>query len=134
MNTEIEGVGGRLKGELEEELEEDHGRDTIGTATVVASKRHHRVCYGDGGAAQCPWPSGQAQHHTWGRRRGCRHHPTGEDSGDATADTKKCGRNPSEIEPEQIEPQGRDRPRRRAEEMATNGGKSDESPWSDGRA
>jgi hypothetical protein len=27
----------------------------------VASKRHHPVCYGDGGAAQSPWPSGQAQ-------------------------------------------------------------------------
>jgi hypothetical protein len=56
------GVGGRLT----EELEEDHGGDTIGAATVVASKRHHPMCYGDGGTAQNPWPSGQAQHRTWG--------------------------------------------------------------------
>jgi hypothetical protein len=58
------GVGGRLTEELAEELEEDHGGNTVGAAPVVASKHHHPACYGDGGAAQNPWPSGQAQHHT----------------------------------------------------------------------
>jgi hypothetical protein len=37
MNTEIEKVGGRLTGKLAEELEEEHGGDTIGAATVVAT-------------------------------------------------------------------------------------------------
>jgi hypothetical protein len=54
------GVGGRLTEELTEELEGDHGSDTISAATVVASKCHHPVCYGDSGAPQRPWPSGQA--------------------------------------------------------------------------
>jgi hypothetical protein len=78
MNTETEKVGGRLTGELAEELEEEHGGDTIGAATVVASQRHHPVGYGNGGAAQCPRPSGQAPHRTWRGRQGCRRHPTGE--------------------------------------------------------
>jgi hypothetical protein len=89
------GVGGRLREELAEELEEDHGGDTVGAATVVASNRHHAVCYSDGGAAQNPWPSGQAQHRTWGRCRGCRRHPTGEDGGDATAGTESGAETPA---------------------------------------
>jgi hypothetical protein len=36
-------------------------------------RSHHPEGYGDGGAALCSRPNGQAQHHTWGRRRGCRH-------------------------------------------------------------
>jgi hypothetical protein len=60
MNIETEGVGGRLTGELTEELEEDHGGDTVGAATVVALQHHHPMGYGDGGATQCPRPSGQA--------------------------------------------------------------------------
>jgi hypothetical protein len=64
MNTEIEKVGGGLAGELTEELGEDHGGDTVGAATVVASQRHHPVGYGNGGAAQCPRPNGQAPHRT----------------------------------------------------------------------
>jgi hypothetical protein len=89
------GVGGRLTEELTEELEEDHGGDTVGVATVVASKRHHPVCYGDGGAAQNPWPSGQAQHRTWGRRRGCRRHPIGGDSRDTTTGTESGAETPA---------------------------------------
>jgi hypothetical protein len=57
---------GRLTGELAEELEEDQGGDTVSVATVVAAQCHRPVGYGDGGAAPCPRPSGQAQHHTWG--------------------------------------------------------------------
>jgi hypothetical protein len=78
MNTETEKVGGRLTGELAEELEEEHGSDTIGAAMVVASQCHHPVGCGNGGAAQCPRPSGQAPHRTWRGCRGCRRHPTGE--------------------------------------------------------
>jgi hypothetical protein len=78
MNTETEKVGGRLTGELAEELGEGHGGDTVGAATVVASQRHHPMGYGNGRAAQCPRPSGQAHHRTWRGRRGCRRHPTGE--------------------------------------------------------
>jgi hypothetical protein len=54
MNIETEKVGGRLTGELAEELGEDHGGDTVGAATVVAVQCHHPVGYGDGGATQCP--------------------------------------------------------------------------------
>jgi hypothetical protein len=54
--------------------------------------------------------------------------------GDTTAGTEKGGRSPSEVKPEQIEPQGRDRSGRRAEAMAMNGGEIDESPRSDERA
>jgi hypothetical protein len=64
MNIETKRVGGGLTGELAEELGEDHGGDTVGTATVVASQRHHLMGYGDGGAAQCPRPNGQAPHRT----------------------------------------------------------------------
>jgi hypothetical protein len=55
---------GRLTGKLVEELEEDHGGNTVSAATVVAAQRHRPVGYGDGGAAPCPRPSGQEQHHT----------------------------------------------------------------------
>jgi hypothetical protein len=89
------GVGGRLIEELAEELEEDHGSDTVGAATVVASKCHHPVCYDDGGAAQNPWPSGQAQHRTWGRRQGCRRHPTSRDGGGATVGTESGAEKPA---------------------------------------
>jgi hypothetical protein len=64
MNTETEKVGGRHTGELTEELEEDHGGDTVGAATVVAAQCHQPVGYDDGRAAQCPRPSGQAQYRT----------------------------------------------------------------------
>jgi hypothetical protein len=137
------GVGGRLTEELAEELEEDHGGDTVGATTALASKRHHPVCYGDGGAAQNPWPSGQAHHRTWGRRRGCRRHPTSGDGGDATAGTESGVETPVRSsrrrssrrgEIDRGDAQGRDRPRRRAGAMATNGGKIDESLRSDGRA
>jgi hypothetical protein len=47
---------------------------------------------------------------------------------------RELGKNPNEIEPEKIKPQGRDRPRRRTGAIATNGRKTDESPRSDGRA
>jgi hypothetical protein len=47
---------------------------------------------------------------------------------------REWGRNPSEIEPEKIKSQGRDRSRQRVGTMAMNGGKTDESPWSNGRA
>jgi hypothetical protein len=53
---------------------------------------------------------------------------------DTTAGAEKGGRSPSEVKPEQIEPQGQDRPGRRAEAMAMNGGEIDESPRSDERA
>jgi hypothetical protein len=51
--------------------------------------------------------------------------------GDTTTGAEKRGRNSSEVEPEQIEPRGRNRLGRRAEAMATNGGKTDESPQSE---
>jgi hypothetical protein len=60
MNTETKKVGGRLTGELVEDLGEDHGGDTVDATMVVAVQRHHPVGYGDGGAAQCPRPSDQA--------------------------------------------------------------------------
>jgi hypothetical protein len=51
--------------------------------------------------------------------------------GDTTAGTEKRGRNPSEVELEQIEPRGRDRLGRQAEATAMNGGETDESPRSE---
>jgi hypothetical protein len=85
----------KLTGVLAEELEEDQGGDTVSTATVVVAQHHRPVGYGDGGAAPCPRPSGQAQHHTWGdagvadmpsNRRG---------GGDTAAGAEKRSRNPS---------------------------------------
>jgi hypothetical protein len=64
MNTETEKIRGRLTGELRKELEEDHGSDTIGAATVLAVQRHHPVGNDDGGAAACPRPRSQAPQRT----------------------------------------------------------------------
>jgi hypothetical protein len=51
--------------------------------------------------------------------------------GDTTAGAEKRGRNPSEVELEQIEPWGRDRLGQRAEAMAMNGGETDKSSRSE---
>jgi hypothetical protein len=73
-------------------------------------RRHHPVGYDDDRATQCPQPNGQAPHHTWRRRRGCRRHPIGETmETPPQAPRRGGGRSPSEIEPKQIEPRGLDR-------------------------
>jgi hypothetical protein len=51
--------------------------------------------------------------------------------GDTAAGAEKRSKNPSEVEPEQIEPQWRDRLGRQAEAMAMNGGEAAKSPLSD---
>jgi hypothetical protein len=77
MNTETEKVGEGLTGELAEELEEEHGGDTVGAATVVEATppssglRRWR-------SSTVSQPNDQALHCTWRRCWGCRRHPTGE--------------------------------------------------------
>jgi hypothetical protein len=72
-------------------------------------RRHHPVGYGDGGAAQCSQPNGQAPHCIWRRRRGCRHHPTGK-----TAET-----------PPQAPRRGAEAPSRSSQSRASHGGEID---------
>jgi hypothetical protein len=75
-----------------------------------------------------------AKHHTWEDARVVDMPFNQRDSGGTTTGAEKRGRNPSEVELEQIVPQWRDRLGRRAEAMAMNDGKTDESPRSDERA
>jgi hypothetical protein len=107
MNTEIEKVGGGLTGELAEELGEDHGGDTIGAATVLASQCHHPVLWRrqSNTVPMAKRPS-TAPHLE--RMPGLQTPSNWRGSGDTTACAKEEGRNPSEVKPEQIKPRGLD--------------------------
>jgi hypothetical protein len=109
--------------------EEDHGGDTVGVATVVAVKPPSSVCDGE----ERHRAHGQtAKHSTWGRRQGCRHavqptrrrryHRKHQEVG-AEAPARLAGANRAS----RARSTGRS-----SEVMATNGGKADESPRSDG--
>jgi hypothetical protein len=112
---------------------DDHGGHTIGAAMVVAAMPPSSGLWRQRSStvltAKRPsttphlekTPGLQAPSNRWGGR-------------DTTAGAEKGGKSPSKIEPKQIEPQRARSTGRRSVAMAMNGGKTDESPRSNGRA
>jgi hypothetical protein len=68
-----------------------------------------------------------------GRRRGCRRHPTGE-AAETPSEAPRRGQKPQQGWAGADQATGARSTGRRAEAMATNGGETDESPRSNGRA